>query len=77
MLYITKNAGEIKLTAQYKIEYSDILYSSLDDKRHAMVELIKCMKKMIDDGDMEQFVTIKRREGFDGKWDIVYKGSYE
>ena len=61
----------------YKIEYSDILYSPLDDKRHALTELIKHMKEMVNGDDIEQFVIIKRREGFDGKWKVVYKGSYE
>ncbi len=63
--------------AQYKIEYSDILHGGVDDKRHAMVELLRSMKQMINEGDIEQFITIKRREGFDGKWKVVYKGSYE
>lgn len=62
---------------QYKIEYSDIIHGGIDDKRHAMVHLIKYMKQMVNKGNIEQFVTIKRREGFDGKWKVVYKGSYE
>ncbi len=65
------------INAQYKIQYSDILYPSIDDKRHAVVELIKFMKEMVNSGDIEQCITIKRREGFDGKWKVVYKGSYE
>lgn len=63
--------------AQYKIEYSDILHPSIDDKRHALVELIKSMKETVNGEFIEQFVTIKRREGFDGKWKVVYKGSFE
>lgn len=63
--------------AQYKIEYSDILYGGIDDKRRAMIDLIKYMKQMVNDDDIEQFITIKRRKGFDGKWKVVYKGSYE
>ena len=61
---------------QYKVEYDDILYPVIDDKRHALEAFIDGMKTLIDDEDMEQFITIKRREGHDGKWKIVYKGSY-
>lgn len=63
--------------AQYKIEYYNILHPLIDDKRHAMVELLKSMKETVNKDDIEQFITIKRREGFDGKWKIVYRGSYE
>ena len=62
---------------QYKIEYSNIFYPSIDDKRHALVELIKSMKETVNGKQIEQFVTIKRRKGFDGKWKVVYRGSYE
>lgn len=66
------------MDVQYKIEYSDILHPSFDDKRRALVELLKYMKEAINsDTGLEQFVTLKRREGFDGKWKVVYKGSYE
>lgn len=62
---------------QYKIEYSDILHPTIDDKRRALVDLIKYMRETINGDQAEQFVTIKRRVGFDGKWKVVYKGSYE
>jgi len=63
--------------AQYKIEYSNILYGGIDDKKHAIDELIKDMRRSVKSKDIEQFVTLKRREGFEGKWKIVYRGIYE
>jgi len=61
---------------QYKIEYSNIS-CGIDDKKQAMDELLKEMRSSIRSKDIEQFVTLKRREGFNGKWKIVYKGIYE
>ena len=64
------------MTAEFKIEYDDVLYPSIDDKRYALEELIKGMNDLIRKKDMEQFVTIKRRNTPTSKWVTVYKGSY-
>lgn len=62
---------------QYKIEYNNVLYGGIDDKKQAMDELIKSMRNTVKSKIIEQFIIIKRREGFNGKWKIVYKGIYE
>ena len=62
---------------QYKIEYNNVLYGGIDDKKQAMDELLKDMRRSVKSKDIEQFITLKRREGFDGKWKVVYKGIYE
>ncbi len=62
--------------AEFKIEYDDIFYPTIDDKRDALEHLIAGMKDLIDNENMDGFVTIKRRETSTSRWVTVYKGSY-